>query len=133
MINRNSLFLLALAGLALSYALQTLNGTQYGVRLSSEVENWMTSVERVFTYTEIEAERGYSTDTRPSESWPDRGDLNVQDLSLVYFEGGPLVLKDISFCVKSKEKVGVVGRTGAGKSSLVSALFRMPEPVGKVS
>lgn len=93
----------------------------------------MTSVERVFTYTEIEAEAGYSTDTRPSESWPDRGDVNVQDLSLVYFEGGPLVLKDINFCVKSKEKVGVVGRTGAGKSSLVSALFRMPEPVGKVS
>ena len=133
MINRNSPSLLALAGLALSYALQTLDQTQYGVRLSSEVENWMTSVERVFTYTEIEAEPGYSTDTRPSESWPDRGDLNVQDLSLVYFEGGPLVLKDISFCVKSKEKVGVVGRTGAGKSSLVSALFRMPEPVGKVS
>ena len=93
----------------------------------------MTSVERVFTYTEIEAEPGYSTDTRPSESWPDRGDLNVQDLSLVYFEGGPLVLKDINFRVKSKEKVGIVGRTGAGKSSLVSALFRMPEPVGKVS
>jgi len=123
----------ALAGLALTYALQTLDGTQYGVRLASEVENLMTSVERVMTYTEIEPEPGYSTETHSAGPWPNEGSLSVQDLSLVYFDGGPLVLKDVSFCVCSKEKVGVVGRTGAGKSSLVSALFRMPEPLGKVS
>ena len=123
----------ALAGLALTYALQTLDGTQYGIRMASEVENLMTSVERVMTYTEIEPEPGYSTESNPSGSWPSVGSLEVRDLSLVYFEGGPCVLKDISFCVRSKEKVGVVGRTGAGKSSLVSALFRMPEPLGKVS
>ena len=115
------------------YALQTLDLTQYGVRLASEVENLMTSVERVMTYTaEIDSEPGYSTETRPSESWPSKGNLAIQDLSLVYFEGGPRILKDVNFCVASKEKVGVVGRTGAGKSSLVSALFRMPDPLGKV-
>lgn len=124
---------LALAGLALTYALQTLDSTQYGVRLASEVENLMTSVERVMAYTEIEPEPGYSTETRPSVPWPNAGSLTVQDLSLVYVKGGPRVLQDISFCVCSKEKVGVVGRTGAGKSSLLSALFRMPEPLGKVS
>ena len=123
----------ALAALALTYALQTLDGTQYGVRLASEVENLMTSVERVMTYTEIEPEPGYNTETHSAGPWPNEGSLSVQDLSLVYFDGGPLVLKDVSFCVCSKEKVGVVGRTGAGKSSLVSALFRMPEPLGKVS
>ena len=124
----------ALAGLALTYALQTLDQTQYGVRLASEVENWMTSVERAMTYTEIEPEPGYSTDVRPgSELWPNEGSLTIQDLSLVYYEGGPRVLKDVSFCVRRKEKIGVVGRTGAGKSSLVSALFCMPEPLGKVS
>ena len=123
----------ALAGLALTYALQTLDETQYGVRIASEVENLMTSVERVMAYTEIEPEPGYSTESIPSGSWPREGSLDVRDLSLVYFEGGPCVLKKIRFCVRSKEKVGVVGRTGAGKSSLVSALFRMPEPLGKVS
>ena len=67
----------------------------------------------------------------PACPWPIEGSLAIQDLSLVYFEGGPRVLMDINVHVSSKEKVGVVGRTGAGKSSLVSALFRMPEPSGK--
>ncbi|KAL9978313.1 hypothetical protein ACROYT_G015813 [Oculina patagonica] len=122
----------AFAGLALTYALQTLDVTQYGVRMASEVENLMTSVERVMTYTQIGSEPGYNTETRPPEPWPNEGSLAINDLSLVYFEGGPRILKDINLCVSSKEKVGVVGRTGAGKSSLVSALFRMPEPLGKV-
>lgn len=92
----------------------------------------MTSVERVTSYTRLGSEAGYSTKTRPPLSWPSEGSLTIRNLSLVYFEGGPCVLKDINFCVCSKEKVGVVGRTGAGKSSLVSALFRMPDPLGKV-
>ena len=123
----------ALAGLALTYALQTLDSTQYSVRIALEVENLMTSVERVMSYTQIESEPGYGTESHPSGSWPNEGNLAIQDLSLVYFEGGPCVLKDINVCVSSQEKVGVVGRTGAGKSSLVSALFRMPDPLGKVS
>ena len=92
----------------------------------------MTSVERVISYTKINSEPGYSAEDRPPESWPKEGSLTIEDLSLVYFEGGPRVLKDINFRVPSKEMVGVVGRTGAGKSSLVSALFRMPDPLGKV-
>ena len=75
---------------------------------------------------------GYSTETRPPVSWPNEGSLTIKDLSLVYFEGGPRILKNINVHVSSKEKVGVVGCTGAGKSSLVSALFRMPDPLGKV-
>lgn len=122
----------ALAGLALTYALQTLDATQYGIRLAAEVENSMTSVERVLTYAKIESEPGYSTKAVPPKSWPHDGSLAIRDLSLVYFDGGPRILKDINFCVSSKEKVGVVGRTGAGKSSLVSALFRMPDYLGKV-
>ena len=112
--------------------MQTVGTTQYAVRLATEVANVMTSVERVMAYTEIDSEPGYSTETRPSESWPNKGSLVIQDLSLVYFEGGPRILNDINVCVSSREKVGVVGRTGAGKSSLVSALFRMPAPLGKV-
>ena len=93
----------------------------------------MTSVERVMSYTQIESEPGYGTESHPAGSWPNEGNLTIQDLSLVYFEGGPRVLKNINVCVSSQEKVGIVGRTGAGKSSLVSALFRMPDPLGKVS
>lgn len=122
-----------LAGLALTYALQTLNITQHGVRLASEVENLMTSVERVMSYTKLDPEVGYNTETRPPVSWPNEGTLTIKDLSLVYFKGGPRVLRNINVHVSSKEKVGVVGRTGAGKSSLVSALFRMPDPLGKVN
>lgn len=123
----------ALAGLALTYALQTLDTTQYGIRQAAEVENLMTSVERVLAYAKIESEAGYSTKASvPPQSWPNEGSLVIRDLSLAYFDGGPRILKDISFCVSSKEKVGVVGRTGAGKSPLVSALLRMPDPVGKV-
>ena len=113
--------------------MQTLNIAQHGVRVATEVENLMTSAQRVMAYTEINSEPGYNTETRPPESWPNEGSLATQNLSLVYFEGGPRILKDINFCVSSKEKVGVVGRTGAGKSSLVSALFRMPDPSGKVN
>ena len=92
----------------------------------------MTSVERVMTYANIDSEPGYNTEDRPPESWPNEGSLTIKDLSLVYFKGGPRVLRDVCVHVPSKEKVGVVGRTGAGKSSLVSALFRMPDPSGKV-
>jgi len=125
-------FFSALAGLALTYALQTLDETQYGVRIATQVENLMTSVERVMSYTKIDSEIGYSTTALPPCSWPSEGRIDLRNLSLVYFHGGPRILKDINVSVSSKEKVGVVGRTGAGKSSLVSALFRMPDPLGKV-
>lgn len=53
-------------------------------------------------------------------------------MSLRYTKGGPLVLKDISVSIADKEKIGIAGRTGAGKSSIVAALLRMPEPEGEV-
>ena len=83
-------------------------------------------------YASIEPDPGYSTDALPPEQWPSEGSLTLQDVSLTYLQDVPKVLKNISFSVAPKEKVGVAGRTGAGKSSLVAALFRMPEPEGKV-
>ena len=77
-------------------------------------------------------EPGYSTETLPPEEWPSTGSLTLCDLSLTYLKGAPAILKNISVCIAHKEKVGVAGRTGAGKSSLVTALFRMPEPEGEV-
>jgi len=130
--NFKIILFLALAGLALSFAAETLDASQYGIRIASETENHMTSVERVFTYTEIESEPGYNTEAFPPEEWPTTGSMTLHDLSLAYLKGAPAVLNNISVCVADKEKVGVVGRTGAGKSSLVTALFRMPEPEGEV-
>ena len=109
-----------------------LDMTQYAIRVASETENHMTSVERVMNYTSIEPEPGYDTGTLPPEQWPHQGALSLCDLSLAYLTDAPKVLNNINITVAPKEKVGIAGRTGAGKSSLVAALFRMPEPEGKV-
>ena len=119
--------------MALTFAAETLEASQYGIRVASETESYMTSVERVFTYTEIDPEPGYRTEALPPEEWPTTGSLTLRDLSLTYLKGAPAILKNISVRIADvKEKVGVAGRTGAGKSSLVTALFRMPEPEGEV-
>ena len=112
--------------------METTEAAQYGILVASETENHMTSVERVFTYTEIDPEPGYKTDTPPPKAWPTAGSLELHDVSLAYLKGAPATLNRISVCIASKEKVGVAGRTGAGKSSFVAALFRMPEPEGSV-
>ena len=122
----------ALAGMSLSYIVEMLDMTQYAIRVASETENHMTSVERVMNYTSIEPEPGYDTGTLPPEKWPHQGALSLCDLSLAYLTDAPKVLNNINITVAPKEKVGIAGRTGAGKSSLVAALFRMPEPEGKV-
>ena len=129
---KNLPFVLALAGMSLSFAADTLETLQYGIHVASETENHMTSVERVFTYTDIDPEPGYSTETVFHEQWPTAGTLTLRDMSLTYLKGAPATLNNISVCFDDKEKVGVVGRSGAGKSSLVAALFRMPEPEGEV-
>ena len=118
--------------MSLTFAAETFEVSEYGIRMTSETENHMTSVERVFTYTEIDPEPGYNTESFPPEIFPSSGALTLYDLSLAYLEGAPATLNGVSVCIAAKEKVGVVGRTGAGKSSLVAALFRMPEPDGKV-
>ena len=118
--------------MSLAFLLESLDEVQYSIRASSEVENLMTSVERVTSYTALEAEPGYSTANYPPESWPQSGSITIRDLSLKYIDGGPRVLRDVNLSVADKEKIGVAGRTGAGKSSIVAALMRMPEPEGQV-
>ena len=110
----------------------TLETSQFCVRQCSEVENYMTSVERVITYTQMEQEIGYDNHQYPPKNWPEHGQVRINNLGLVYYHGGPKILKDISFTIGLQEKVGIVGRTGAGKSSLVAALSRMPQPTGDV-
>ncbi|KAJ7378151.1 hypothetical protein OS493_024816 [Desmophyllum pertusum] len=119
--------MVTLVGLSLAYVIETMEYTQYAVRQCSEVENLMTSVERVMTYSNLESEPGYKINTLPPTHWPRDGHVTFKNVSLTYYEGGPRVLQNLNFNVKEKSKIGIVGRTGAGKSSLVAALLRMPD------
>lgn len=122
----------ALAGLTLVYVMDTANLAQFAVRQLSEVENLMTSVERVLTYTKLDFEPGYDTETRPPKGWPDNPDIEFIDVSLRYHSDGPKVLKNVNLSIDCKAKIGIVGRTGAGKSSIVASLLRMPDADGDI-
>ena len=92
----------------------------------------MTSVERVMAYTNLDSEPGYSIERGPPTNWPHDGHVSFRNVVLRYYPGGPQVLKNLSFEVEGKTKVGIVGRTGDGKSSIVAALLRMPEAEGEI-
>ena len=92
----------------------------------------MTSVERVMAYTKLDSEPGYKVERLPPEHWPREGSITFQDVSMTYYPGGPQVLKKINLNITGGAKIGVVGRTGAGKSSFVAAFLRMPDPDGDV-
>uniref|UniRef100_A0A671USX9 ATP binding cassette subfamily C member 4 (PEL blood group) n=1 Tax=Sparus aurata TaxID=8175 RepID=A0A671USX9_SPAAU len=119
-------------GLALSYAMTLTGMFQWGVRQSAEIENMMTSVERVVEYAELESEAPWQTDTQPPHDWPKTGSITFDRVNFSYSASEPLVLKNLTVVFTSREKVGIVGRTGAGKSSLISALFRLAEPEGRI-
>ncbi|KAJ2435258.1 hypothetical protein GGF42_009083, partial [Coemansia sp. RSA 2424] len=117
-----------LVGLSVSYALDFSTSLNWSVRSYTEVENLMVQLERVVDYARLPSEApDVIEDNRPTESWPEQGVVEFKNYSTRYREGLDLVLKDVSFTVKPRKKVGIVGRTGAGKSSLTLALFRIIE------
>ncbi|XP_078372054.1 ATP-binding cassette subfamily C member 4-like [Oculina patagonica] len=122
----------AFAGLALVYVILTVSLTQFAVRITSDVENYMTSVERVMTYTKLGSEPGYKVKRLPPDHWPREGNITFQNVTLSYYPGGPHALKKINLSIKGGAKIGVAGRTGAGKSSFVAALMRMPDADGEI-
>ncbi|KAF7312085.1 ABC transporter protein [Mycena indigotica] len=119
----------AQTGLVLSYILSVQQAFGWMVRQSAEVENDMNSVERVFHYaTEVEQEAPDEIPGRkPAAPWPAQGQIEMKDIVLKYRPGLPAVIKGLSMTVKAGEKIGIVGRTGAGKSSIMTALFRLVE------
>ncbi|XP_034461847.1 multidrug resistance-associated protein 4-like isoform X1 [Hippoglossus hippoglossus] len=119
-------------GLVLTYVVTLTGNFQWTVRQSAEVENMMTSVERVVEYTQLKSEASWETQKQLPSDWPSQGMVTFNKLNFSYSCDGPVVLKDISITFQPNEKVGIVGRTGAGKSSLVSALFRLAEPEGEI-
>lgn len=118
-----------MVGLAMSYALQITTSLNWIVRQTVEVETNIVSVERVLEYARLPSEAPEIIHrSRPPVSWPSRGEIEFNNYSARYREGLDLVLKNINLDIRSHEKIGVVGRTGAGKSSLTLALFRIIEP-----
>ncbi|KAG1715020.1 Multidrug resistance-associated protein 4 [Nymphon striatum] len=92
-----------------------------------------TSVERVLEYGNIKSE-SYEVsagDEKPSDNWPENGSISAYKMSLAY-DRKNFVLKDISFSIIGGQKVGIVGRTGAGKTSLINAIFRLEESTGRM-
>ncbi|XP_034989512.1 ATP-binding cassette sub-family C member 5 isoform X2 [Zootoca vivipara] len=122
----------AYAGLAISYAVQLTGLFQFTVRLASETEARFTSVERIDHYIKtlsLEAPARIKNKAPPPD-WPQEGEVIFENAEMRYRENLPLVLKKVSFTIKPKEKIGIVGRTGSGKSSLGMALFRLVELSG---
>lgn len=123
-------------GLAITQALGMTGMVQWGMRQSAELENTMTSVERVVEYDTVDPEPALEAEgeKKPPKEWPHEGRVKFDKLSLRYNPDPDTdrVLKGLEFDIQSREKVGIVGRTGAGKSSLINALFRLSYNEGSI-
>uniref|UniRef100_A0A8C2DVI9 ATP-binding cassette, sub-family C (CFTR/MRP), member 5 n=1 Tax=Cyprinus carpio TaxID=7962 RepID=A0A8C2DVI9_CYPCA len=122
----------AYAGLAISYAVQLTGLFQFTVRLASETEARFTSVERIHHYIKslsLEAPARVKNKAPPSD-WPQEGEIVFDGTEMRYRDNLPMILKKVSCTIRPKEKVGIVGRTGSGKSSLGVVLYRLVEPCG---
>ncbi|KAL3283444.1 hypothetical protein HHI36_006589 [Cryptolaemus montrouzieri] len=138
-------------GLGISQSISMLGIMQLGMVQFAEIIDYMASVERILEYTQLEKERPQLTaagkfsvlfilfsviiplqDERPSASWPSKGAITFRNLVLRYVENQAPVLRGLNLEIFPSEKIGIVGRTGAGKSSLVAALFRLAPIEGEI-
>ena len=118
-----------LLGLALTMLIQLSGLFQYGVRQSAEVANQMVAVDRVLGYRDLPSEAAITArdDDEVSTEWPQKGAISVRGLNVRYRLGLPLSLRSLTFEIPGGSRVGVVGRTGCGKSTLVQSLIRLLE------
>ncbi|KAI4581556.1 hypothetical protein MJG53_009999 [Ovis ammon polii x Ovis aries] len=119
-------------GLVLSLTITLTRMSQWCVRQSVEVENMMISVERVIEYTDLVKEASWELEYRPPPSWPKEGLIFFDNVNFSHMLDGPRVLRNMDTGFYPGQKVGIVGRSGAGKSSLTAALFRLSEPEGGI-
>ncbi|KZT03607.1 multidrug resistance-associated ABC transporter [Laetiporus sulphureus 93-53] len=117
-------------GVVISYTLSITSTFSQLVSTYAQNEQNFNCVERILHYADLPSEGNATTPNDPPPSWPEKGHVEFKDVELAYRPGLPVVLKRVSFTVNSGEKVGIVGRTGAGKSSLMQALFRIVEVQG---
>ncbi|XP_033887088.3 multidrug resistance-associated protein 1-like isoform X1 [Acipenser ruthenus] len=117
-----------IVGLSVSHALQVTGILSWIVRSWTDVENNIVSVERVKEYADTPKEAAWTLENSPlSPAWPQTGTIELRGYGLQYRKGLEWALKDISIHIQEREKVGIVGRTGAGKSSLALGIFRILE------
>ncbi|KAE9594576.1 putative xenobiotic-transporting ATPase [Lupinus albus] len=115
-------------GLLLSYALNITTLLTSVLRLASMAENSLNAVERIGTYVDLPSEApSIIDDSRPPSGWPSSGSIRFEDVVLRYRPELPPVLHGLTFTIFPSDKVGIVGRTGAGKSSMLNVLFRIVE------
>ncbi|KMQ91166.1 putative multidrug resistance-associated, lethal 03659-like isoform x5 protein, partial [Lasius niger] len=121
-------------GLTITQIMSLTNMLQYGIRQTAELESQMTSIERIHEYSHLEEEPMIDSkpETKLPDNWPTKGHVEFKNVNLKYSHQGDYILRDISFTVLPKEKIGIVGRTGAGKSSLINALFRLACVEGEI-
>ncbi|KRZ85196.1 Multidrug resistance-associated protein 1, partial [Trichinella sp. T8] len=117
-----------MVGLAVTYALLITQTLNWVVRMNSDLETNIVSVERIKEYIELPSEASLVSACRPPPDWPNAGMVEFKNYSMRYRAELEPALKNISFVAQPREKVGIVGRTGAGKSSITLALFRIVEP-----
>ena len=122
-----------LIGLIMSYSMRVTSSLSFIVRRSVEIESDVICCERIFEYCNLEPEINETLIEdqliKPEFNWPNNGEINFNNYSTRYRENLEPVLKKLTFSINSREKIGIVGRTGAGKSSLVLSIFRLLEPI----
>ncbi|OCT93914.1 multidrug resistance-associated protein 1 isoform X2 [Xenopus laevis] len=117
-------------GLSITYALNITQTLNFWVRKACEIETNGVAIERICEYEEMEKEAPWIMGKRPPACWPDKGVIEFANYKARYREDHELALQDITFRLHATEKLGIVGRTGAGKSTLTNCLFRIVEGAG---
>ncbi|PIA40065.1 hypothetical protein AQUCO_02500054v1 [Aquilegia coerulea] len=121
----------SMAGLAVTYGLNLNARLSRWILSFCKLENKIISIERIHQYSQLPSEAPLIIEnSRPPSSWPEIGTVELTDLKVRYKESLPVVLHNISCSFPGGKKIGIVGRTGSGKSTLIQALFRLIEPEG---
>ncbi|KAK6589532.1 ATP-binding cassette [Cryptosporidium xiaoi] len=117
-------------GAAMTFALSVSSCLNFGTRVLGEIEGVMVGLERIKEYSETTPlePKPVIESCRPPFDWPNKGEIEIIDLRLRYKPELPPVLDGIKCCIKAGEKIGIVGRTGAGKSSIFSLILRLIDP-----
>jgi len=117
-----------LAGLSISYALNVTQSLNWLVRMASDRESQVVSIERVAEFAEMESEPALTNvSKKPPQSWPSSGRIELRQFSMAYRRGLPYVLNSVNCVIEAQSKVGICGRTGAGKSSIMVSLMRLAD------
>lgn len=118
-----------LIGVVMGYSAVLAEDVNYFIKMLVNLETSVIAVERIMEYCDLKSEApAFVPENRPVSSWPQKGGIKFEHYSTKYRDNLDLILRDINLDIKPQEKIGVVGRTGAGKSSLIMSLFRIIEP-----